>query len=621
MKKLLLLVLFTNLMNSQTLLQENFDALGSPIALPTGWTMLNLSSPIGTSTWFRGTSTTFPSYSGPADGYIAVNYNSGAGTSYLSNWLMTPPVNVQNGDEISFYTRIPAAAYPDRLELRMSTLGASSTAPTGTTGLGSYTTLCTTVNPSLNNTDYPITWTKITYVVAGLTGEVSCRFALRYHVSSGGPSGANSNYVGVDSFQIKRPVMNDLSLDAITLPAVILAGNYTFNGTVTNRGTNAVASYQVTWQSNGGTINTHNVNVTGVNIAPGGTNNFSHSIPLNAVNGNAYSLNFSVSTVNGSTDGNVSDNNLSKSTQVASGSTAFKPLLEKFTSSTCAPCASYNNATFNPFYTAQNQNFNYIAYQMNWPGAGDPYYFAEAGVRRNYYGVNAITSLWIDGSEYSTGNNQTALTTHVNNEGTKTAYFALSGDRNLSGNNAVVNYNITPYLSGNYTLHAAVIEKLTTLNVSTNGETSFKHVMMKMVPDASGTSLNLVAGTPVNGQINASLAGTNIEESTDLEVILFLQNNTTKEVVQSFKATDALSLDDTTISKIKLYPNPATNIIRFSNEDMATILITDVTGKVVLQSNNVDKNSIINISNLNSGIYFVNIKNETINETIKFVKN
>ncbi|MFY7812180.1 MAG: hypothetical protein ACOVQ2_10670 [Flavobacterium sp.] len=62
MKKLLLvLLLFTIsfLGNAQTLLEENFDALGSPITLPTGWTQTNQSSPIGTAQWFRGNTSSF----------------------------------------------------------------------------------------------------------------------------------------------------------------------------------------------------------------------------------------------------------------------------------------------------------------------------------------------------------------------------------------------------------------------------------------------------------------------------------------------------------------------------------------------------------------------------------
>lgn len=619
MKKLLLLLLVSFASNAQSLLQENFDALGSPIALPTGWEMTNQSSPIGTGNWFAGNTASFTSYNGPDNGYIAVNYQSGSGTSTLSNWLMTPPVTVQNGDEVSFYTRVPdGSTWADRLELRQSVLGASSTAPVGVNDVGSYSTLCLTVNPNLVASQYPSTWTKYTYVVAGLTGQVSCRFALRYTVPNGGPSGANSNYVGVDAFQVKRLVANDLSLNSVTVPAIITAGNYTFNGVVENLGTNAVTSYQVTWQANSGAINSYDV--TGVNIAPGTTHNFTHSLPLNAVVGQSYALNFNVSLVNAVVDGDPSNNTLSRSTQVASGTTTYKPMIEKFTSSTCNPCASYNGSTFNPYYTAQNQTFNYVAYQMNWPGAGDPYYFAEAGVRRAYYGVNAITSLWIDGSEYSTQNNQAALTAHVNNEATKPGYFGLTASRDFSNNTALVNYNITPYISGDYVLHAAVIELVTTNNASTNGETSFKHVMMKMVPDASGTPVTLTAGTPVGGQVSASLAGTFIEQMTDLEVIVFLQNPVTKEIVQSYKATDVLSTTKNNIETVKVYPNPAQDFIKISNVEDVNVIITDVTGKTVLNINNVSDATDINVSGLNSGIYFVNVSNEEVNQTIKFIK-
>lgn len=253
MKKLLLLLLFlfSNFLHSQIILQENFDALGDPITLPSGWTMTNQSNPVGATTWFRGNTNAFTSYNGPADGYIAVNYESGAGVSNLSNWLMTPSRTVQNGDEVSFYTRVPGSQYPDRMELRMSTLGDSSLNPSGSTGLGSFTTLCASVNQNLTAGGYPTTWTKITYVVTGLSGQVECKFALRYNVTGGG-TGNNSDYVGVDAFQIKRPVNNDLSLESVTVPSIIVNGNFSFNGTIKNVGSNTVTSYDVTWQSNGG---------------------------------------------------------------------------------------------------------------------------------------------------------------------------------------------------------------------------------------------------------------------------------------------------------------------------------------------------------------------------------
>lgn len=621
MKKLLLLLLFSAGINAQTLSSENFDALGSPIVLPSGWSISNLSSPIGTATWFRGNPTNFVANNGPTDGYIAVNYNSVAGAATINNWLFTPSVTVQNGDEVSFFTRTSSTGvYPDRLELRMST-AATPINPIGL-AIGSYSTICLTVNPNLVSGvtgGYPVAWTKQTYVVSGLTGAVSSKFAFRYYVTNGG-TGANSDNIGVDDFQIKRPVLHDLSLETVTVPAILSAGNFNFNGVVRNQGTNAVTSYNVTWKANGGAVN--NFSVTGVNIAPNSTHNFTHSLPLNAVAGQNYALVFNVSTVNGLADNNTSDNTLNKSTQVANGSTAFTPLIEKFTGSTCGPCATYNNATFNPFYdaTSASNTYNYIAYQMNWPGAGDPYYTAEGGVRRGFYGINSITSLWIDGVNYSTGNNQPSLTSHVTSEGAKTGYFALTANRNLSNNIALINYNITPYLSGNYVVYAAVIEKLTTNNTGTNGEISFKHVMMKMVPDASGTAITCVAGVPFSGQISASLAGTNIEEVSDLEVVVFIQNPTTKEIMQSFRALDALSVNTNTINQVKLYPNPAQDFIKISNIDIADIAITDISGKTVIMMKNITDSSDIKVSNLNSGIYFITVKNEKINQTIKFVK-
>lgn len=620
MKKLLLLLMVSAGLNAQTLLQENFNSLGTPVTLPTGWTMTNQSASPSTSVWFEGGG---PFAAQEGAGFIASNYQAiSAGSGTISTWLMTPSIQVQNGDEISFYSRtVDAPTYPDRLEFRMSTVGDATVTPsTGSADVGSYSTVCLTINPSLTTAGYPNSWTKYTYVVSGLTGLTGCKFAFRYFVTGGGPTGNNSDYVGVDAFVAKRPVANDLALNSVTVPAIIPAGNFTFNGQVENGGTNPVTSYQVTWQANSGTVNTYDV--TGVNIAVGATHNFTHSVALSAAAGQTYALNFNVSTVNGGSDGNPSNNTLSNNTQVSSGSTTHKPMIEKFTSSTCGPCASYNNSTFNPFYTATyaSDTYNYVAYQMNWPGTGDPYYFAEAGTRRGYYGVNAITSLWINGSEYSTSNNQTTLTAHVNSEASKPAYFGLTASRDFTGNNAAVNYTVTPYLSGNYVMHTAVIEKVTTNNVASNGETSFKHVMMKMVPDANGTTLNCVAGTPITGQISASLSGTFIEQMTDLEVVVFIQNPTTKEVMQSFRATDALSLDTNSIKAVKLYPNPAADLIRLSNIEVVNVQVTDLTGKTLMSLTNVNDQTDINVSNLNSGVYFVTVKGENVNETIKFIK-
>ena len=591
MKKLLLLLLFSTSLFSQTIYEETFSA--EQTLTTSGWTLFNQDSDNGIATnWVRTTD--------DSNGIMASFswYNQVVYTP--NNYAFSPAIDLTSYTGSIKLSYKHAAQDPDwDVEKYSLYVTSSPTVAAATTALHSQTTM-----NGIN------TLTEITFDLSSYAGQ-TIYLCFRHH-------GVSDQYnIIFDDIKVEKMLPNNILLQSVAVQPYITAGNQTYSGTVKNIGTNNVTSYTVTWQANGGALQTYNV--TGVNIAPGTTHNFTHNIPLNAVSG-LYNLIFNVSLVNGTVDPDTSNNSLAKTTQIPTGSTVFKPLIEKFTSSTCSPCASYNASTFNPYYTAQNQNFNYIAYQMNWPGSGDPYYTAEGGERRDYYGVSAITSLWIDGSEYSTTNSQGALTTHVNNENAKLGYFGLTANRNLSGNNALVNYNITPYLTGSFVLHAAVIEKVTTNNVSTNGETSFKHVMMKMVPNASGTTINTTAGTPITGQISASLAGTNIEENSDLEVIIFIQNAATKEIMQSFKATDVLSLEDNTLTKIKLYPNPATNSIRFTNIKEAAITITDVSGKVVLQSSVIDENSLINVSNLNSGIYFVNIKNELSNETLKFIK-
>lgn len=188
---------------AQILIQEGFD----DVTTLTTWTTTNQSSPLGTINWFQGNDAVFPSQSGPAPSYIAANFNNTAGSGTISNWLITPQLLLQDGDVVKFWTRTTTASiYADRLQVRLST-GATFTAPTGATGLGTFTTLLEDINPLLSNA-YPDTWAEYTITVAGLSATpVAANLGFRYFVTSGGPAGDNSNYIGIDTFSVTRPSM------------------------------------------------------------------------------------------------------------------------------------------------------------------------------------------------------------------------------------------------------------------------------------------------------------------------------------------------------------------------------------------------------------------------------
>ena len=138
--------------NSQAF-TENFDDITTLAG--SGWIIQNNSSPLGSLNWFQGTATTatptpgpFNAYNGAANAYIAANYsNTGAGsTGTISNWLITPNRTFRNGDVLTFYTRKPTIGggqtdFPDRLEVRMSTNGASTNVGTNASGTGDFSTL------------------------------------------------------------------------------------------------------------------------------------------------------------------------------------------------------------------------------------------------------------------------------------------------------------------------------------------------------------------------------------------------------------------------------------------------------------------------------------------------
>jgi hypothetical protein len=187
---------------SCTPITEGFDDITTLV--PGGWFMQNNSQPgPGTTGWFQGNDTVFPAQGGATTSYIGTNFNNGTGVSTLSNWLLTPALSLQNGVQLTFWTRtVDTPSFPDRLQVRMSLNGASTNVGTQATDVGDFTTLLLDINPTYTTDGYPNVWTQFTVTVSGIASPTQGRLALRYFVENGGPSGANSDYIGIDTLSI-----------------------------------------------------------------------------------------------------------------------------------------------------------------------------------------------------------------------------------------------------------------------------------------------------------------------------------------------------------------------------------------------------------------------------------
>jgi hypothetical protein len=163
--------------------------------------MINHSSPLGVDGWFQGEAAAFAAFDGAPNAYIAANFNNAGSVGTISNWLLTPQLRLESGSTLTFYTRteVPMGTpFPDRLQVRMSTNGASTNVGTGALDVGDFTNLLLDINPTYTVGGYPETWTQFTVTVSGTAPGTLGRLAFRYFVEDGGPGGTRSDYIGID---------------------------------------------------------------------------------------------------------------------------------------------------------------------------------------------------------------------------------------------------------------------------------------------------------------------------------------------------------------------------------------------------------------------------------------
>lgn len=179
-------------------------------------------------------------------------------------------------------------------------------------------------------------------------------------------------------------------------------------------------------------------------------------------------------------------------------------LVERYTSSTCVPCAQ-NNPVMDAFLSGQDPDkVTSIAYHMNWPAPGnDPMYLYnpnDNNGRRTYYGVNAIPQAFMDGlisvnSPYT----QSFLQSSFNTRTAILSPVTIIVTDSTFGDSILVRARIlceTALSNPNVTVHFSMNEMLIHYNSppGTNGEMNFTDVMRKMANGGSGIPMTMIPG-------------------------------------------------------------------------------------------------------------------------------
>jgi len=250
--------------------------------------------------------------------------------------------------------------------------------------------------------------------------------------------------------------------------------------------------------------------------------------------------------------------------------------------------------------------------------SGDDYETSESDFRLNtYYGITAYPTAWFDGIiSYEGGNTTSSLyetyLAFYETRASKVSLFELSVVPEYTGNSTfdfvVTAENIYQYPGQDIVLHAVAVESHVPVNWFMMDEINY--VCRKMLPDHMGTSLDFSTQSLYEVEMVLNWNGWNID---NMGLVVFLQDNDTREILQTTMIDDLgvyVGIDDPELAtEISIFPNPATNLVNVATgANLQEVRILNNSGQLVFNQQ-VDEQSLhVNTSNLQAGVYFIEIR-------------
>lgn len=476
-----------------------------------------------------------------------------------------------------------------------------------------------------------------TFLPLSIMGESNVKMRLIFDgQTESNPNGSGYYFWMVDDILITEGADDNIDLRSINLDPFLILDNAPFDitGELRNIGANALTSYDLSYVVNGGSPVT--ASITGQNIDPYATATYTHPTPWTPTQPGVDTIVVYTENPNGVADEDPASARDTIIVIVVDDFVQRKPLYEIFTSSTCGPCRP-GNENFHSITDSIKGEFVAIKYQQNFPGDGDPYSTDESVARRNFYSINSIPRMMIDGGW---DQNAASFTAQLHQDARAVPSF-LDMDLvyEFDEESQTISYELDIDAFQDYNnvlLHIAIVEEITFDNVKNNGESEFEQVMKKMMPDENGSTVSITdsAGYSMNGSftfegnyrlpananspINHS-SEHSVEDFDDIYVIAWVQDPSTNEVhqaVQGVLKTESSTADQEKNDNITLFPNPtnhnATLRIDANRNETVSIRIFDAVGAEVMTLPDYNVQNGLNqielqTANLVSGYYHVSI--------------
>lgn len=429
----------------------------------------------------------------------------------------------------------------------------------------------------------------------------------------------------------------DIAFEKLLSDTITGISNYYIKLNIKNIGSETADSVEFNYKINNGLLVSSII--TGLNLKVNESTVITHPIPWNITNKGDFSIDTWISKINGFDDENPSDNKNIFKIKVFSKNVNKRILFEKFSSSTCNPCKSSNQIDYNILEQKNKNDYVFISYPINYPSQGDPYATWEIFNNLNKYSIlnYFIPLLLVNG--YTDIMNKNLTDSIYNDNLNHFSAFDMAGNYQFDDSSKTINgkINYTSLInSDNSKLYIAIIEKETKNNVLTNGETSFRNVVKKMIPDENGIALSstidgksdsisfsfqfhgayrLPIGNVFSNPIDYS-SEHSVENFSNLEVVAWIQNanNGVYQALNLSKSTTKIE-ELISINDVKIFPNPVVNQLNISfnaiKNDYIEINLYNLSGQLVKSMKKsvfVGENRIeMNTIDVTTGEYYLSI--------------
>jgi hypothetical protein len=599
-------------------LQEDFEGIAP--ALPAGWT--SASSTPGGGDYYVGDA---------ADANAAAYWPINGGTDFamvnddvcncdLSNATLTTPAMDLTGlsgvvveydfiDDMSYGPSVPH-------EVEVSVDGGAT-----------WTNIYTHNTTNQGNLDWASNLVPLGSAADGATA-VHVRWVYN-------DDGTWATGLAIDNVTVKEPAQNDADLTGVSVARwAMLNANETLTAEVTNVGGNAITSLEIDW--NDGTAHVQTISV---NIAPGASASVDHPDAVTYATAVEQNINVTITAVNGTTDGDPSNNSGSALHNTLSQATDKAVVIEEGTGTWCGWCP---RGTVAMDYMTATYPSDFVGVAVH---NGDPMTVTEYD---NGAGISGFPGANVDRALLGVSVSQAAFEAYYNDRVNMGVPANVGATVTGSGGNMTIDASAnfyTPVSNADFRLAVVITEDGITGTGSQYAQANFyagggngpmggyenlpnpvpaadmvyDHVGVALLGGYDGQAGSVPAtitdGTVANYQFNYTVPATSDENN--MHVIVLLLDNATGEIVNATQVDLVAGLEEGPEAiNMNVYPNPATDNVNVAFEAAGdyTITITDMAGRVVSTNaySNLSgaQNIAVPTAELMSGNYIISVANE-----------